>query len=83
MKRRKYRQGYNAKLDESLGMKHRGRRKQSMGSRRHESEGMEKSRGGHEFMGDSSMDAEYHHHMAHAHHKYMANKHRKHIHRRK
>lgn len=79
MKRHKYRQGYAARLDESLGMRHRGPHKQSMTARRHESEGMEKRVTGHAFMGDKSMDKAYHHHMAHAHHKYMANKHRKHI----
>ncbi len=83
MKRRKYRQGYDAKLDESLGMRHRARHKQSMISRRRESEGMEKRLSGRAFMGDSSMGEDYHHHMAHAHHKYMANRHRKHIYGRK
>lgn len=83
MKRKKYHQGYDDRLDESLGMRHRGPHKQSLEARRHESEGEEKHLTGHEFMGDRSMDKEYRHHMAHAHHKYMANKHRKAMHRRK
>lgn len=77
MKRRKHHQGYDDRLDESLGERHRGKHKQSMEDRRHESEGMEKKRHGHAFEGDREMDKAYHHHMAHAHHKYMARKHRK------
>lgn len=38
------RQGYNDRLDESLGMRHRGSKMQSMKDRRDESKGMEKSR---------------------------------------
>ena len=83
MKRHKKREGYDDRLDESLGERHRGYHRQSLKDRRHESEGMEKRRHKHAFMGDESMDTSYHHHMAHAHHKYMANKHRKHIHRSK
>ena len=37
-------QGYNSRLDESLGMKHRGKHKQSMKSRRDESKAMSKKR---------------------------------------
>ena len=37
-------QGYNARLDDSLGAKH-GKKSQSLKDRRHESEGMEKSMG--------------------------------------
>ena len=37
-------QGYNARLDDSLGAKH-GKKSQSMKARRDESEGMEKSMG--------------------------------------
>ena len=33
----KMKQGYNARLDESLGMKHKGAKKQSMKDRRDES----------------------------------------------
>lgn len=53
MKREK--QGYNDRLDESLGMRHRGPKKQSMKSRRHESEGMAKKMTGHKYAGDRSM----------------------------
>ncbi len=35
-------QGYNDRLDESLGMKHRGKHKQSMKDRRDESKAMSK-----------------------------------------
>ena len=37
-------QGYNARLDESLGAKH-GKKSQSLKSRRDESKGMEKASG--------------------------------------
>mgnify|MGYP003628467233 FL=1 len=47
-------QGYNSRLDESLGAKH-GKKSQSMKSRRHESEGMEKSSGKRKYAGDKSM----------------------------
>lgn len=72
-------QGYNDRLDESLGERHRGKHSQSMMDRRHESEGMEKK---HKFAGDESMDSAYHHHMAHAHHKYMASHHKKKAHKK-
>lgn len=36
-------QGYNDRMDESLGMSHRGRHSQTMGDRRRESAGMERS----------------------------------------
>ena len=36
-------QGYNARLDESLGEKSKGKKKQSLKSRRKESKGMEKA----------------------------------------
>jgi len=81
MKRRK--QGYNARLDESLGMRHRGHHSQSLKDRRDESKGMEKKDSGHAYASDRGMDKAYHHHMAHAHHKYMANKHRKSMHKAK
>ena len=48
-------QGYNSRLDESLGAKHKGSHKQSLKSRRHESEGMEKSSGNRKYAGDKSM----------------------------
>lgn len=78
MKRRK--EGYNDRLDESLGMRHRGPHSQSLKDRRDESKGEEKHSTGHAYAGDQSMDKAYKHHMAHAHHKYMANHHRKKIH---
>ena len=40
-------QGYNSRLDESLGMKHKGAHSQSMKSRRDESKGMSKSKYSH------------------------------------
>lgn len=42
---RKMRQGYNDRLDESLGMRNRGKKKQSLKSRRDESKAMEKATG--------------------------------------
>lgn len=81
MKRRK--QGYNDRLDESLGMRHRGPHEQSLKDRRDESKGMEKAATGHAYMGDRSMDKSYRHHMAHAHHKYLADMHRKQLHKKK
>jgi len=53
-------QGYNARLDESLGMKHRGAHKQSMKDRRDESKGMAKKMTGHAYSGDHSMKYEEH-----------------------
>lgn len=83
MKRRKYDQGYNARLDESLGERHRGHHyQQSLKDRRDESKGEEKHLTGHAYMGDKSMDKEYRHHMAHAHHKFMASHHRKKMHKK-
>ena len=38
-------QGYNSRLDESLGMKHKGKHSQSMKDRRDESKGMAKRMG--------------------------------------
>tara|TARA_R100000963_G_C4623359_1_gene90248 strand:- start:21 stop:221 length:201 start_codon:yes stop_codon:yes gene_type:complete len=48
-------QGYNARLDESLGAKHPGEHKQSLKSRRHESESMEIEYHGHKFGSDAEM----------------------------
>ncbi len=48
-------QGYNARLDESLGMKHRGAHKQSLKDRRDESKGMAKKMTGHAYSGDHGM----------------------------
>ena len=46
-------QGYNARLDDSLGAKH-GKKSQGMKARRDESEGMEKSMGKRKFSGNKS-----------------------------
>ena len=46
-------QGYNARLDDSLGARN-GKKKQSMAARRHESEGMEKALGKAKFAGNKS-----------------------------
>tara|TARA_R100001163_G_C5033860_1_gene173469 strand:+ start:126 stop:896 length:771 start_codon:yes stop_codon:yes gene_type:complete len=46
-------QGYNARLDDSLGAKH-GKKSQSMKDRRDESEGMEKAKGKRKFSGNKS-----------------------------
>ena len=53
-------QGYNSRLDESLGMKHKGAHKQSMKSRRDESKAMSKKEYGHSYGGDHSMKYEKH-----------------------
>ena len=81
MKRMK--EGYNARLDESLGERHRGPHSESLKDRRDESKGMEKKSSGHAYAGDKDMDKKYHHHMSLAHHKYMAGKHRKELHKKK
>ena len=47
-------QGYNARLDESLGSKN-GKKSQSMASRRKESEAMEKMEGKRKFSSDKKM----------------------------
>ena len=51
-------QGYNARLDESLGGKHRGAHSQSMKDRRDESKAMSKKDYGHAYGGDHNMDYE-------------------------
>lgn len=51
-------QGYNARLDESLGAKH-GKKSQSMKSRRNESKAMSKKDYGHAYGGDHSMSYEH------------------------
>ena len=53
-------QGYNDRLDESLGMKHRGAHKQSLKDRRDESKGMAKAMSGHAYSGDHSMKEDKH-----------------------
>jgi len=47
-------QGYNSRLDESLGARN-GKKKQSMKSRRDESKGMSKKMYGHAYGADKSM----------------------------
>ena len=47
-------QGYNARLDESLGAKH-GKKSQSFKDRRDESKAMSKKKFGHAYGGDSWM----------------------------
>lgn len=49
-------QGYNARLDDSLGSKN-GKKSQSMKDRRDESEGMEKSMGKRKYSGNKSSDS--------------------------
>jgi hypothetical protein len=56
MPRKKKKQGYDDRLDESLGMRHRGRKKQSMKARRDESKGVEKAFTGHAYGKVSTMD---------------------------
>jgi hypothetical protein len=50
-----HKEGYNARLDESLGARN-GKKSQSMKDRRDESEGMEKAEGKRKYAGDKSMD---------------------------
>ena len=51
-------QGYNSRLDESLGAKN-GKKSQSMKSRRNESKAMSKKDYGHAYGGDHSMSYEH------------------------
>ena len=51
-------QGYNARLYESLGMRHRGSHKQSFRSRRNESKAMSKKMYGHAYGADHNMKYE-------------------------
>jgi|TARA_R100001443_G_scaffold116496_1_gene137062 hypothetical protein len=51
-------QGYNARLDESLGNKHKGAHKQSFKARRDESKAMSKKLYGHAYGGDHGMKYE-------------------------
>lgn len=57
-KTKKMKQGYNARLDESLGNKHKGAHSQSMKSRRDESKAMSKKDYGHAYGGDHGMKYE-------------------------
>jgi hypothetical protein len=52
-------QGYNSRLDESLGAKHKGKHSQSMKDRRDESKAMSKKDYGHAYGGDHSMSYEH------------------------
>ena len=52
----KKKQGYDARLDESLGERNRGKKSQSLASRRRESEGTEKSMGRRKYSAVSTMD---------------------------
>ena len=54
-----HKQGYNARLDESLGNKHKGAHSQSMKDRRDESKAMSKKDYGHAYGGDHSMSYEH------------------------
>ena len=51
-------QGYNARLDESLGMRHKGSHKQSFKSRRDESKAMSKKMYTHAYGADHNMKYE-------------------------
>ncbi len=53
-------QGYNDRLDESLGNKHKGKHKQSLKDRRDESKEMSKKIYGHAYGGDHSIKYEKH-----------------------
>lgn len=78
---RRKKEGYNARLDESLGMRHHGRHRQDLVARRRESEGEERAMKGHAYEGVRSMDDRarmmHHHHMSEAHHRFMADHHRR------
>jgi hypothetical protein len=52
----KKKQGFNARLDESLGMRKRGKKKQSLKDRRDESKGAEKAFIGHAYGKVGTMD---------------------------
>lgn len=49
-------QGYNARLDESLGARNKGKKSQSLKSRREESKGMEKAKGRKAYAAVKTMD---------------------------
>lgn len=80
-------QGYNARLDESLGMRNRGPHKQSLSDRRDESKGMEKAEGKRAYSGARSMDKatreRHDSHMRAAHHKFMADHYKRKVHKKK
>ena len=58
-------QGYNARLAESLGERHKGSHKQPMAMREKESKGMEKAEGKKAYSGDKGMDKMGHLKQAH------------------
>lgn len=82
-------QGFNSRLDESLGERQGPEKafRQTLKSRRNESKGMEKKRSGHAYAADHEMDEEdkgrLRHHMMAAHHKFMAQHHRRKMHKKK
>ena len=51
-------QGYNSRLDDSLGSKHKGHHSQSLKDRRNESKAMSKKDYGHAYGGDHNMSYE-------------------------
>jgi len=53
-----HKQGYNSRLDESMGARN-GKKTQSMKSRRDESKAMSKKDSGHAYGGDKSMSYEH------------------------
>tara|TARA_R100000951_G_scaffold112629_1_gene113245 strand:+ start:476 stop:694 length:219 start_codon:yes stop_codon:yes gene_type:complete len=53
-----HKQGYNSRLDESMGARN-GKKSQSMKSRRDESKAMSKKDSGHAYGGDESMSYEH------------------------
>ena len=57
-----YKQGYNDRLDESLGNKHKGPHSQSLKDRRNESKAMEKKRHGHAYGSDDGMSYRHTYH---------------------
>ncbi len=61
--RKREKQGYDDRLDESLGMRHKAKHhfKQSLKDRRDESKAMEKKRHGHSYYGVKTMDRSMRH----------------------
>ena len=56
----KHSQGYNARLDDSIGNKHKGPHSQSLKDRRDESKAMAKKETGHAYSGNHSMKEDKH-----------------------
>lgn len=61
-----YKQGYNDRMDESLGMRNKGKKKQSYKARRDESKGMEKAKGKKAYSSVGSMDKHPEHSLGHS-----------------